>query len=304
MISSLLLFFPIKEVFEGKSKLEQQFGISIPENIPFLSNILGNTINIRYYAVCILIGVLSGYILTLKLSKVYKIAGTVIDRLLLGITVFGLIGARLFYVIFNLKIFILEPISILFVWLGGLAIFGAILGSALYLYLYCNRFKFNFYEFLDFLTPGLLLGQIFGRFGNFFNYESYGGPTSAYWKMYVPQTAKISENVNQEYFHPTFLYEVIPNIFVFLFILWFYEKLTLRRSGLVFGLYCICYGSIRFCTEFFRIDALRFDLPTRITFSVLDFQTVYVSQLCASIMCIVGIILVQKRKNWNTSVTL
>lgn len=304
LITSILLFFPIKEIFEGKAKLEQQFSIAIPDTFYFFNNVFGNTINIRYYAICICIGVFSGYVLTLKLSKLYKIAGSVIDRLLLGITIFGLIGARLFYVLFNLKIFLLEPISVLFIWLGGLAIFGAILGSLFYLYIYCNRFKFNFFEFLDFLTPGLLLGQICGRIGNFFNYESYGGPTSAYWKMYIPQTAKISDNVNQEYFHPTFLYEIIPNIFVFLVILWFFEKLTLRRSGLIFGSYCICYGLIRFCTEFFRIDALKFDLPIHVNFWVLNLQTVYVSQVSALIMFIIGILLFQKRKNLNTNITL
>jgi phosphatidylglycerol---prolipoprotein diacylglyceryl transferase len=299
---AITLFSPIKDIFEGKSKLEQQFSIPIPQFLSFLNGAFGSAINIRFYAVCILVGVITGYILTLKLSKLYNIAGSVVDRLLLGITVFGLVGARMFYVLFNLNIFIQEPLSILFVWLGGLAIFGAILGSIFYLYIYCNRFKFNFFEFLDFLTPGLLLGQIFGRFGNFFNYESYGGPTSAYWKMYVPQTAKISTNINQEYFHPTFLYEIIPNIFVFILILWFFQKLTLRRSGLVFSMYCICYGTIRFCTEFFRLDALKVVLPINLEVFGINLQTIYVSQISALVLLIIGIIIFQKRRYLNTSI--
>jgi phosphatidylglycerol---prolipoprotein diacylglyceryl transferase len=300
-ISATALFFPIREIFEGRAKLEQQLSFSIPPILSFLNGVFGPTINIRFYAICILAGVLGGYILTLSLSKLYNIAGSVIDRLLLGVTVFGLIGARLFYVIFNLNIFIFEPLSILFVWLGGLAIFGAIIGAIFYLYIYCNRFKFNFLEFLDFLTPGLLLGQIFGRFGNFFNYESYGAPTSAYWKMYIPQTAKISSNVNQEFFHPTFLYEIIPNIFVFVVILWFFQKLTLRRSGLIFAIYCICYGFIRFFTEFFRLDALRVVLPFKAEIFNINFQTLYVSQITASFLFILGVIIFQKRRYINTN---
>jgi phosphatidylglycerol---prolipoprotein diacylglyceryl transferase len=300
-ISSVLLFFPIKEIFQGTAKLEQQISFTFPSFFGFLSGVYGPVINIRFYSICILVGVLAGYSLTLYLSKLYNIAGSVIDRLLLGVTVFGLIGARLFYVLFNLKIFILEPISILFVWLGGLAIFGAILGSILYLFVYCNRFKFNFFEFLDFLTPGLLLGQIFGRFGNFFNYESYGPATSVYWKMYIPQTAKISSNVNQEYFHPTFLYEIVPNILLFIVLLWFFEKLTLRRSGLVFGIYCIFYGLIRFFTEFFRIDALLVYLPINFELWIFNFNTIYVSQVAAVTMLVIGFVIFQKRKNLNTT---
>jgi phosphatidylglycerol---prolipoprotein diacylglyceryl transferase len=297
VLSALLLFYPIKEIFQGHAKLEQQFGIPLPSFLSFLGGSFGQVINIRFYALCILTGVLSGYALTLRFARLHRIAGSVIDRLLLGLTVFGLVGARAFYVLFNLDAFLPDPISILFVWLGGLAIFGAILFSIIYVFIYTSRFKFSFFEFLDLLTPGLILGQIFGRFGNFFNYESYGSATSVYWKMFVPQTAKISDNINQDYFHPTFLYEVIPNIFLFLLILFVYEKLTYKRTGLIFGMYAVGYGLIRFCTEFFRLDALTYKLPFTINISLIQTDTLYVSQIAAATLFIIGIMIIVSRKN-------
>lgn len=301
LLASALIFYPIREVFIGNAKLEQHFTISLPQFFYFLNGVLPPNFSIRYYAICILFGLLSGYCLTLYIARQRRVAGGVIDRLLLGITICGLIGARIFYVFFNLNIFTPDPISILYIWLGGLSIFGAIFGAILYLYFYCRRFKFNFFEFLDLLSPGLVLGQIFGRFGNFFNYESYGPSTSVYWKMFVPQTAKVSDNINQDYFHPTFLYEAIPNIFLLILLLWFFEKLTLRRSGLIFSAYAIGYGAIRFFTEFFRLDALSLKLPTAISFFSFTFSSILVSQIFAVCFVFLGGILFLIRRNIITT---
>jgi phosphatidylglycerol---prolipoprotein diacylglyceryl transferase len=296
-VFSVVLFYPIREIFQGRAKLEQQLNIPFPQFLSILKPIFGTSLNIRFYALCILIGVLAGYALTLYIAKQYRIAGGVIDRLLLGITVFGLIGARAFYILFNFDSFVPEPLSVFFVWLGGLAFFGALIGSVGYLFLYCNRFKFNFFEFLDIITPGILLGQIFGRFGNFFNYESYGPATSVYWKMYIPQTAKISNNINQDFFHPTFLYEIIPNAILLVLILWFFKKITIRRSGLVFGSYCIGYGVIRFFTEFFRLDALKLYFPGQISILGNSISFIPASQLSAFILILIGLQIINKRRS-------
>ncbi len=282
IVAFILFFFePIRTIFAGNAKLEQQISIPLIEGLPFVSQLIGKTITIRFYSICVLLGIFSGYILTLAIAKLHFIAATVIDRLLIGLVIFGLIGARLLYVVVNYQQFLLDPISVFYSWLGGLAFFGAFLFGLLYLVIYCNRFKFNIYEFLDVLTPGLLLGQILGRFGNFFNYESYGGPTSVFWKMYIPETAKISSNINQDYFHPTFLYEIIPNTVLLLVILWIYPQLTNKKSGVVFASYCIGYGLVRSFTELFRLDALIIGLGN------IDFR---ISQILSVLIVLVGVI--------------
>jgi phosphatidylglycerol---prolipoprotein diacylglyceryl transferase len=295
LVCGLALYGPIREIFAGNAKLEQQFGVPLPFFLEFLRSSIGSTIFIRYYSICILLGVLSGYMLTLYLAKKQYVAGTTIDRLLIGLLVFGLIGARALYVVFHLDEFRIDPISVLYVWLGGIAIYGALFTSIAYIWVYTRRFQFNFFEFMDFLAPGVLLGQIIGRFGNFFNYESYGPATSVYWKMFVPQTAKVVDSIYQNYFHPTFLYEIVPNSILFVGLLWVYGRLTKKNSGLIFALYCIGYGQIRFVTEFFRLDALSIALPFRIQFGFIDMNNIFVSQVLSALLFVIGWVVLWRR---------
>jgi phosphatidylglycerol---prolipoprotein diacylglyceryl transferase len=286
IVCVIFFFEPVQTIFAGNAKLEQQLSIPLADGIPLISQFIGKSLNIRFYSICVLLGILSGYVLTLGIAKLHFIAATVIDRLLIGLVIFGLIGARMLYVLVNYRQFVLDPISVFYSWLGGLAFFGALLAGLLYLVIYCNRFKFNIFEFLDVLTPGLLIGQIFGRFGNFFNYESYGGPTSVFWKMYIPETAKISSNINQDYFHPTFLYEIGPNTLLLVLLLWVYPQLTNKKSGVVFAMYCIGYGCIRAVTELFRLDALV------VTLFNVDLR---ISQILSVALIITGIVILLVR---------
>jgi phosphatidylglycerol---prolipoprotein diacylglyceryl transferase len=220
-------------------------------------------VSVRFYSLCILLAVLCGYAMALYLSRQNFVASTVIDRLVVGLVIFGIVGARLFFVAFNWSDFADKPMAIITeISQGGLAIFGAIVACSLYIFLYCRRYKFNFYEFLDFMAPSVLIGQIIGRFGNFFNYEGYGPETSVFWKMYVPESASFYGDIGAKYFHPTFLYEIIPNFFLLIILLWSYRDLTQKNSGLVFARYAMGYGVIRFFTEFFRVDSLKIYLPS------------------------------------------
>jgi phosphatidylglycerol---prolipoprotein diacylglyceryl transferase len=289
VVFTSLLFDPISQIFAGNAKLEQLISIPIPTWLPFLKSSIGSVIAIRFYSLCILVGVVLGYCMTLFLAKRNYIAGTVIDRLLIGLVIFGLFGGRMLFVLVHFNDYKSELLSILYSWQGGLAFFGALIAGLGYIYIYCKRFGFNVFEFLDIITPGILIGQIFGRFGNFFNYESYGGSTSVYWKMYIPQTAKVSSNINQDYFHPTFLYEIIPNIILLIFLLWGYDQFTNKKSGLVFARYAIGYGIIRFITEFYRTDALV------ISIGGLPFM---LSQIIAVLFMIYGVYLMIRRRKF------
>ena len=296
---AVLLWYPLRQVFAGNWILKQQFEIVLYENTRTTEALFNGTLTIRYYALALLTGILSGYALALHQARRHYVASTVIDRLLIGMVIFGLFGARLFFAAFNLDIYTQNPGLLLRIDQGGLAFFGMFLSALLYLLLYCRRYKFSFFEFTDILTLPLLLGQIFGRFGNFFNYEAYGGPTSVFWKMYVPDAVNFYESLNQKFFHPTFLYEIIPNTLLFLIILWSYGSLTKKRSGLVFALYLFGYGTIRFCTEFFRLDALRWSLPEAWRFDVfgLPFSDVRVSQLLALMLVGAGLYIYLVRRH-------
>ncbi len=316
LIFASLVYYPIHQIFIGEWKLNQQIELFTLDSI----NIFGfslpiGVIAVRFYALCILIGLLSGYTMTLFLSKFHYIAGTVVDRLFIGFVIFGLLGSRLFFVLFNLDKFSANYWEVLTgINHGGLAIFGSIIASLIYLWIYCKRFKFNFYEFLDFIVPGLLLGQIFGRFGNFFNYEAYGQPTAAFWKMYVPPTASgYSDNINEHFFHPTFLYEIIPNFLLLVFILFRYKKFTHKHAGLIAGTYMVGYGLIRAITEVFRIDALYINLPQFLQLKIGPFkvqnlpdgktgefgpfviESLLVSQLAAIALLLLGLWILSKR---------
>jgi phosphatidylglycerol---prolipoprotein diacylglyceryl transferase len=312
---SFALFIPFSLVFSRKWKLNQRIDIADQVfidlhkfGLDFLAPILGlnepvlpiGSVSIRFYSILILIAVLSGYFLVLHLSKIHFVVGTIIDRLILGLIISGILGARLFFVVFNWDKFSDQPLTILSdINKGGLAFFGMLLFGSLYLIFYCSRFRFNIYEFLDFITPGVLLGQIIGRFGNFFNYEGYGPETSVFWKMFVPSSANYySNDLNATYFHPTFLYEIIPNFFLLTILLYFYSELTKKRSGFIFGIYAISYGFIRFFTEFFRLDALKIYIPTNWQISIgylTKIEYIYVSQIACLILILIGIVTIYKR---------
>lgn len=310
---TIFLGVPISLVFNREWKLNQKVDIaqdvyidyqklgisSITDRFGFDREVPIGNISIRFYAICILAGLLAGYFLALHLAKSQYIAGTIIDRLIIGLIIFGLLGARLFYVAFRWDFFSANPHTVFTEILkGGLAFFGMLLFGIIYLWLYCKRFKFNFFEFADLLSPAVLLGQVLGRWGNFFNYESYGPQTSVYWKMYVPPSANFTEDLNAEFFHPTFLYEIIPNFILLIFILWNYEKITEKRSGIIFSYYAMGYGIIRFITEFFRRDALKVFLPTYLRFEigVFNFEYLLISQLSALILFIFGFYVWWKRR--------
>lgn len=297
ILGGIILFYPLRQVFAGNWIVRQQLEIPL-SFLPGFEVFNYPSLIVRYYALCLLAGILSGYVLALYLAKRRRIGGTVIDRLLIGLAVVGLFGARVFYALFNFNSFVQNPGLLLRINEGGLAFFGMFLAGTAFLYFYCRRYKFNFFEFGDILAPSLLLGQIFGRFGNFFNYEAYGGPTSVFWKMYVPDVVNFYDSLNQKFFHPTFLYEIIPNCLLLFILLWYYARLTKKRAGLVFALYLSGYGMIRFGTEFFRLDALTVSLPARWQSEIFGIlvDRVKVSQLLATVIFGVGVWLYLARR--------
>ena len=275
---------PMAQVFRGEWELNQKIPLFVVPNY--------GPVDLRFYALFVLLGLLAGYLLALSLAKIRGLADTVVDRLFVGLAFFGLIGARLFYVAFNWADFNDNLILIFETYKGGLAVFGMLLFGAMYMYWYCWRYKFNFWLFCDFVAPGVLLGQIFGRFGNFFNYESYGYPTKVWWKMYVPDSANL-EFLSSKFFHPTFLYEIIPNYILLLIILFNYHRLTNKHAGLVLAAYLCGYGFIRFFVEIFRVDPLLITLPSIPNVGAVDIR---VSMAAAYFIFILGLVIWYHRR--------
>lgn len=158
------------------------------------------------------------------------------------------IGARLYYVVFNWEYYRQYPLEIPATWHGGLAIHGGLIGALLAAYIMVRFYRFNFWQGVDIAAPSIVLGQAIGRWGNFFNQEAYGYPVDPAripWAMYI----------DGAYRHPTFLYESLWDLGVFLFLLWFRRKAGLKR-GDVFLPYALLYSVGRFVVEGFRTDSL------------------------------------------------
>ena len=130
------------------------------------------------------------------------------------------------------------------------------IGGAIAMYFYTRKYKLNFAKWADIAAPSLALGQAIGRFGNFFNQELYGAPTSLPWKLYIEPLHRLTGFETVEYYHPLFAYESIlslANMFLLIWLTRRYQKQT--KDGDIFLVYLIVYPVIRFFLDFLRLDA-------------------------------------------------
>jgi phosphatidylglycerol:prolipoprotein diacylglycerol transferase len=168
----------------------------------------------------------------------------------------GLVGARLYYVIFNLDYYSQFPMKIFAVWEGGLAIHGGVIGGILLGGGYAWRRGLPLLRYLDIAAPSLILGQAIGRWGNFFNDEAFGTPTDLPWKLYIPASQRPAEYLRSEFFHPTFLYESVWDALVFVLLVRVFRDRLAGAPGALFLTYLGLYSLGRFFTEGLRTDAL------------------------------------------------
>ena len=224
--------------------------------------------SIAFYGIIIGIGMLLGITLAARDAEKRGIGeDTVYDFALLGI-VFGVIGARLYYVFFQWDNYRGNLLEILNLRAGGLAIYGGVIGGILSLMFYCKRKKQNFLNLADSLILGVLVGQILGRWGNFFNAEAFGRYTDSLFAMQLRRDIVNPIMINSallqhlvrvngvDYIqvHPTFLYESVWNLCLLLFLLRYRAKK--RFTGEIFFLYLGGYGLGRVWIEGLRTDSL------------------------------------------------
>lgn len=214
-------------------------------------------IQIYWYSIFIFIGMLAACFVIYKETKKRNIDEDFVVNLTFNTIIFGIIGARLYYVLFNLSYYITRPLEILEIWNGGLAIHGGILTGLLTTIIYCKKHKVNVAKMLDIIVVGIILGQAIGRWGNFFNSEAYGAITTleTLKSQGIPQFIIRGMYILGEYRQPTFFYESVGCLFGFLAMLIIRSNKYLKTGNLT-AFYLIWYGILRILVESLRSDSL------------------------------------------------
>ena len=201
-------------------------------------------IPIRWYGILIAVGMALGTILAVYRARKKGVSeNLILDMLLIAIPL-AIIGARIYYVIFNWEYYNADILSMLNIREGGLAIHGGIIGGILTGYFYCKRHNISFWKMSDICVPSIALGQSIGRWGNFINQEAYGIPTDLPWGIII-SGVKV---------HPTFLYESIWNMIIFVFLIAYDRRKEFEGELLFF--YAVLYSAARFFIEGLRVDSL------------------------------------------------
>ena len=219
-------------------------------------------IPIRGYALCIILGV----VVAIWLGERRWVArggvrGQVSDIAIWAVP-FGLVGGRLYHVVTDPARYFGEngdPVAALYVWQGGLGIWGAIALGGVGAYIGCRRYGLRFPPLADALAPGIAVAQAIGRWGNWFNQELFGRPTTLPWALEIPDRDKRPAGYQQfETFHPTFLYECLWDLGVAGLVIWADRRFRLGH-GRAFALYVMGYTVGRGWIEYLRIDAVEAD---------------------------------------------
>jgi phosphatidylglycerol:prolipoprotein diacylglycerol transferase len=199
----------------------------------------------------------------------------------------GLIGARLYYVLFNLDYYQTQPWWRIFaVWEGGLAIHGGLIAGLLTGGAYVWAKGLPLLTYLDIVAPSLALAQAIGRWGNFFNEEAFGGPTDLPWKLFISEPRRPPAYVDQQFFHPTFLYESLWNVGAFLILYVVLRRRLERAPGALFLAYLGLYSLGRFWIEGLRTDSLMLG----------SFRIAQIVSVTAVVVAVVGIPILLRRR--------
>ena len=229
-------------------------------------------LTINFYGLIIAIGLMLAVVYGCKRAKQFGMSVDDLTDGVLFIVPFAIICARLYYCIFSWKDYADDPISILYIWKGGLAIYGGVIGAGIGIVVFSLVKKIKVGAVLDITSLGFLIGQSIGRWGNFFNREAFGAETDSFLRMGL--THKITGEIT--YYHPTFLYESVWNAAGFV-LLHFLSKKRKFDGQIVLG-YLAWYGLGRTFIEGLRMDSLYWG----------NFR---VSQLLAACTCFIGVAL-------------
>ena len=235
-------------------------------------------LEIRWYSVLVLVAFILGFFLVVYRSRKRCISPALIYDMSFYLLIFCILGARLYYCLFNLDYYKENLIEVLKIWQGGLAIHGGIIAGIIFLFVYTKKHGIEFFNLTDLIAPSLALGQAIGRWGNFFNQEAYGSATTIFElkKLHVPNFVIDGMYINGTYHHPTFLYESVACLIIFIIL-----KIVSIKSkrGQLTGVYFILYGIVRYFIESLRTDSLMLS----------NFK---VAQIISILMIIIGLVLI------------
>ncbi|MBI4785039.1 MAG: prolipoprotein diacylglyceryl transferase [Oscillatoriophycideae cyanobacterium NC_groundwater_1537_Pr4_S-0.65um_50_18] len=224
-------------------------------------------ITLRWYGLLIASAVLIGVSLSTYLAKRRGVNPDLIGDLVIWLVLAAIPAARLYYVAFEWKSYAQNPAEILAIWHGGIAIHGAILGGTIATLIFSRLNRVSFWQLADLVAPSLILGQAIGRWGNFFNSEAFGRPTDLPWKLYIPPAQRPPGYTQFDYFHPTFLYESVWDLGVFVLLMTLFFRglsrlpkggTTRPKVGTLILVYLVAYSLGRFWIEGLRMDSLMF----------------------------------------------
>jgi len=257
--------------------------------LPFVDP--GLVLNVHSYALAILVGIIAAVLLTnARLVRRGGEPWMLIDVVIWAVP-FGLIGARIYHVLTHPSDYFFPGADLwktLYIWEGGVAIFGALIGGAVGAWIGCRFAGIRFWSFADALAPGMLLAQAFGRLGNWFNHELFGLPTDLPWGLEIESSnpAFPVGLADGTLFHPTFLYEIIWNLLGVAALLLLERRFRLQW-GKLWAVYMIWYGAGRIVFEPIRLD------PSEIYFGL------RVNVWGAIVVVLLGVILflVQRRRH-------
>lgn len=210
---------------------------------------------IRWYGILMASSIAIGFWLAHKQALKEGLPADDILRVSQWAVVLGLLGARAYEVAFNWDYYGHYPWKIPAVWEGGLAMHGGIIVGFATGVILARRWHVPILRSLDVAAPSVILGQAIGRWGNFFNEEAFGVPTALPWKMYVSPPHRPMEFQNAEFFHPTFLYESIWNVAVFIALVTVIRPRYRAQPGAIFFWYLGLYSVGRFMIESIRLDS-------------------------------------------------
>lgn len=238
---------------------------------------------IHWYALCIMLGLLLAVYLVTKEAPRKKITSDdVIDFVLIAFPL-AILGARIYYVLFEWSYYSQHLTEIFAIWNGGIAIYGGLLTGALVLLIYSYYKVINPIAFLDIIAPAVMIAQAIGRWGNFVNQEAYGKAVKSL--NYLPEFIQKQMFIEGHYRQPTFLYESLWNLVGFVIIMVLRRKRKLLKEGEVLAFYLIWYGLGRMIIEGMRTDSLML-------------MGLRVSQILSAILIVTGItfVLVRRRR--------
>lgn len=213
---------------------------------------------LHWYGLALASGAALGYAILDGLARHYGYDRDRLRTMFLLTVIIGFLGGRLYHVLNEPSYYLRHPEEVLAVWHGGLAIHGAILAGFLTIWIFCRRNKLAAWRMLDLAAPAVLIGQAVGRWGNYFNQELFGRATNLPWGIPIDPVNRPESASSSPYFHPTFLYESLWDLFAVVVLLLLHrrqlQKKVGTRSGIITMSYFVLYGIGRFGVELLRID--------------------------------------------------